>query len=553
MIGARLRARGRICALLVLVGIGTVHASAHAELVLRRLSTGDLQTVDPQLWVYGQDGNVVQDLFQGLTTVDAAARTVPGQAESWTVSPDGRTYTFKLRPNLAWSDGVPITSADFVYSFRRLFAPATASASASLLYVVKNAREVAQGRMPPEAIGVRAPDARTVVVVLEHPAPYFTEIAVHRAMPVPRHVVEKFGREWTRPGNIVTNGPFTFAEWRPGAYVKLLRNPRFHAASTVKLDAVYHIPIEDPKIALLRYRAGELDLVMSLPSEQIDELRREYGPQLHLTRQIGLEYLAFNVRSGPTRDARVRRALSMAIDRALLSARVLRAGEPVTHCIVPPDIPGHPQTDCADYSTWTQARRMAEARRLLAEAGYDATRPLVLRYRLNNTDTQRRIGLAVSAMWQPLGVRLELIGADMKSHQQAVLQGDFDVARGAWYAEDRDAMSYLALVDGRGSGVNVSGYANPEVDRLLSEADGTADAPRRMSLMTRAELTAVRDQPIAPLYVYVSRKLVSPRIAGWVDNVRGVNVSRYLSLRDVSTSSTSSPAAPRNNPARRPE
>ena len=151
------------------------------------------------LFVYGtlkrgcrNHANLVGQRFVG------EARTVPGQAESWTVSPDGRTYTFKLRPNLAWSDGVPITSADFVYSFRRLFAPATASASASLLYVVKNAREVAQGRMPPEAIGVRAPDARTVVVELEHPAPYFTEIAVHRAMPVPRHVVEKFGREWKK-------------------------------------------------------------------------------------------------------------------------------------------------------------------------------------------------------------------------------------------------------------------------------------------------------------------------------------------------------------------
>ena len=527
-------------------------AAAPQGRVLRRQATGDLQTADPHLWIYGQDGNVVQDLFQSLTTVDAAARTVPGQAESWTVSPDGKTYTFKLRSGLVWSDGVPITSTDFLYSFRRLFDPRTASPSASLLFVIAGAREVATGRRPPTALGVRAPDARTVIVELEHPAPYFTEIAVHRAMPVPRHAIEKFGREWTRPGNMVSNGAFTFADWRPGAYVKLARNPRFHAAAEVALDAVHHVPIEDPKTALLRYRAGELDVVVSLPSEQIDDLRREFGTALHLKRQIGLEYLAFNTRRGATRDARIRRALAMAIDRDLITQRVLRAGEPATTCVVPPDIPGHGNTACAEWSSWPQTQRIEAARRGLAAAGYGPAKPLELRYRLNNSVTQRRIALAVAALWQPLGVRVEFVGADMKAHQQAVLQGDFDVARGAWYAEDRDAMSYLALLDGRGSTINVSGYANPNFDALLRLAEASADETTRRQFLLEAERIAVGDQALVPLYVYVSRRLISPRVAGWTDNVRGVNVSRYLSVRGVSTSSTSSPAAPRSNPARRP-
>lgn len=536
----------------LLASSGGVASTMSPGGVLRRQSTGELQTVDPHLWIYGQDGNVVQDLFQSLTTVDAAARTVPGQAESWSVSSDGRIYTFKLRPGLSWSDGVPITSADYLYSFRRLFDPRTASPSASLLYVVAGSRDIAAGRKPVDSLGVRAPDSRTVVVELEHPAPYFTEIAVHRAMPVPRHVIEKHGREWTRPGNIVSNGAFTFAEWRPGAYAKLLRNPRFHAAAEVKLAAVQHVPVEDPRTVLLRYRAGELDVAVSLPSDQIDDLRRDYGAQLHLTRQIGLEYLAFNTRGGATRDERVRRALSMAIDRSLLTQRVLRAGEPATHCIVPPDVPGQGITDCAEYAGWPQARRVQEARALLQAAGYSAARPLVLRYRLNNSDTQRRIALAVTALWQPIGVRVELVGADMKAHQQAVLQRDFDVARGAWYAEDRDAMSYLALLDGRGSAINVSGYANPAFDQLLARAEATAEESARRALMRQAEQLAVREQPIAPLYVYVSRRLVSPRVAGWVDNVRGVNLSCYLAVAETSTSSTSSPAAPRSSPARRP-
>ena len=192
--------------------------------MIRRSAIGDPQTLDPQLWVYGQDGNLAQDMFQSLTTVDAAAKTVPGQAESWNVSPDGKTYTFRLRPGLVWSDGVPITSADFLYSMRRLFDPKSAAPSASLLYVIRNAREINSGRLPVDRLGVATPDPRTVVIELAHPAPYFTEIMVHRGLPAPRHVIEKFGRDWTRADHLVTNGAFMLGEWRPGAYVKLVQS-----------------------------------------------------------------------------------------------------------------------------------------------------------------------------------------------------------------------------------------------------------------------------------------------------------------------------------------
>ncbi len=522
---------------LLVLGLATLGVLASAlatgtERLLRRSSTGEVQTLDPQLWVYGQDGNIAQDIFHGLTTVDAAANTVPGSAESWTISPDGKRYTFKLRRGLQWSDGTPITSADFLYSFRRLFDPKSAAPSASLLYVIANGRDVNTGKRPVADLGVSAPDAATVVIDLEHPAPYFLDLIVHRAFPVPRHVLEKWGRDWTRPEHIVSNGPFILSEWRPNAYVKLVKNPRFYAAASVKLAGVMHIPVEDPRAALARYRAGELDIAVSVPSDLIAELRRTYGKQLHLTQQIGLEYFVFNTRRAPTNDARVRRALSMAIDRDALSKSILRAGEPPAYCLVPPGVNHYPERGCADFAALSQAKRLATARALLADAGFGANQPLVLTLRYNNSDTQRRIALAVQAMWNPLGVRTNLLAADLRAHQQAVRQGDFDVARNSWYAEDRDPASFLELVASRATALNVSGYSDAEYDRLLVEAAESVNLASRAAILRQAETRAMQAQPVAPLYYYVSRRLISPKVQGWVDNPRGVHLQRYLSLRE---------------------
>ena len=463
-------------------------------------------------------------------TLDAAARPVPGQAESWSVSADGRRYSFRLRAGLLWSDGRPLDSGDFLWSFRRLFDPRTAAPSASLLYVIHAAREVNSGKLPPERLGVTAPDPRTLVIELDTPAPYLLDLLVHRAFPVPRHVVEKWGREWTRPGRLVGNGAFVLGEWRPGSHVRLDRNPRFHQAAQVRLDAAYHVPVEDPGAALRRYRSGELDVVVSLPSEQIPTVKREYGTQLHLVRQIGIEYLAFNTRRAPFDDPRVRRALSMAVDRERLSGKILQAGEPAAFCLVPPGVVNYPAPGCADFGPWPQPRRIEEARRLLAAAGFGASRPLVLRLRFANSETQRRLALAMAAMWQPLGVRAELVGADMKAHQLALQQGDFDLARAAWYAEDRDPQSFLALLDSRAGVINVSRFADRDYDALLDRAAKSVDLAARAGLLAEAERRAMALQPVAPLYVYVSRRLIAPRVQGWVDNPRGVHLDRYLDV-----------------------
>jgi oligopeptide transport system substrate-binding protein len=552
--GCRLTLRHRgvlLAALAVLSVLPEVAPLAKAsERIVRRSTTGEPQSLDPQIWTYGQDGNIAQDLFQGLTTLDPQANTVAGQAEFWQISADGREYRFTLRSGLRWSDGTPITSQDFLWSFRRLFDPTTAAPAVSLLYVIRNGRRVNTGELPIEALGVRAPDTRTFIIELEHPAPYLLDLLVHRAFPVPRHVLAQHGREWTRPEHIVSNGPFLLDEWQPGRHVRLRKNPRFHDAASVALDAIYHVPVEDPARGVVRYRAGELDVLVTLPSEQLARLRRDFGSQVRLRQQIGLEYLAFNTRRGATADARVRRALSMAIDRDLIVQRITQAGEPAAYCLVPLGVLHYPERGCADFERWTMSDRIARAKALLRAAGFGAGNTLTLRFRVNNSDTQRRIALAVSSMWQAVGVRTQLIGADLKSHQQALQQGDFDVARGVWYAEDRDAMSFLRLLDSRSPSLNISGFDSPEFQSLLDQADATADLAERAIFMRKAESLAMREQAIAPVHVYVSRRLISPRVSGWEDNVRGLHLNRYLSVQ--STSSIHSPAAPTSTPARRP-
>lgn len=502
-----------------------------AESLIRRSATGEPQTLDPQLWTYGQDGNVAQDLFQGLTTLSADAEVAPGQAQAWTVSADGRTYTFKLRNNLQWSDGKRLTSDDFLWSFRRLFDPKTASPAVALLYAIKNAKPVSFGRLPVDQLGVSAPEPLTLVINLEHPAPYLLDLLVHRAFPVPRHVVERYGRAWTKPENIVSNGPFVFDQWRPGSHLRLVRNPRFHQADSVKLDAIHHVPVEDPKSAVIRYRAGELDIAVTLPSDQIDDLRRQFGDQLRLVRQLGLEYLAFNTQRGPTADRRVRQALSMTIDRELLVARVTRAGEPPAYCLVPRDVANYDDQDCNSFQTLSKAERTAQARELLRQAGFSAAKPLQLRLRVNNSETQRKLALAIMSMWQLIGVQTQLISTEMKSHQMALADGDFDVARAAWYAEDRDPLSFLRLLDARAPALNISRWTNRDYQQALDAADTTADLSVRARLLRQAEDLAMSDYPIAPIHIYVSRRLVAPRVNGWMNNARGLHLNRYLSIR----------------------
>jgi oligopeptide transport system substrate-binding protein len=249
--------------------------AALAAGTLNRASSAEPNSLDPHIATGNTASYILYDLFMGLTTFDAAGKVAPGAAQSWTVSPDGLTYTFKLRPGLKWSDGAPLTSADFLYSVRRVVTPATASRFASFFYPVRNARKALKGEVPPEQVGLEAPDAATLVYRLEYPAPYFLQnLASNVASPVPRAQIEKLGRQWTRAGQMVSNGPFVLAEWTPNDHVTLVRNPKFFDAANVKLDRVLWYPTENQATSLKRYQAGELDILLNFPNDQLPALRK---------------------------------------------------------------------------------------------------------------------------------------------------------------------------------------------------------------------------------------------------------------------------------------
>jgi oligopeptide transport system substrate-binding protein len=503
------------------------------ERTFHRTGTDDPSTVDPHKIAFPGEQLVVLDLFMGLTTSDIrGGRPVPGCAESWTISPDGRRYVFRLRPGLQWSDGVPMSATDFVWSFRRALDPATAFPFASRLYPIRNARSIAAGKLPVESLGVTAPDARTVRIDLEGPTPYFTDVIASIGVPAPRHAIEKFGSAWIRPRNFVSNGPFTLERWVPNAYLRLRKNPRFFAAASVRLDAVHHYPVENPVTMVRRFQSGGLDLVYVLPPERVEWAKREFGSAVRVGRGTANEVLVFNTRQGPTADVRVRRALSMAMDREAIASNVIGFPGVEAWGYVPPGIANYGAGAKPDFAAWTQARRNAEARRLLAEAGFGAARPLKIRLAFPSTELNRKVAVTIATLWRRIGVVPELAQKETKSLVADVARGDFDAARFVWLAGFSDPYAFLErmLSSGSAVGVNASRYANPAFDALLARATQEVDLVRRAAILREAEALALADQPVAPVYYLVGRRLVSRRTSGFVDNPRGLYPSWYMTV-----------------------
>jgi ABC-type oligopeptide transport system substrate-binding subunit len=503
---------------------------ASAMQVLRSGHPGEPDSLDPHRAVAAPSFVVLNDLFEGLMTLDAGGRPVPGAAESFTVSSDGRLYRFRLRQNLRWSDGAPLTSADFVYSFRRLADPRTGSTSlAALVDLLENGRAVLGGHLPPERLGVAAPDARTVELRLTSAAPYLPAVlALPAFAPVPRHVVARFGEAWTRPGHFVSNGPFTLLEWRPGQSVSTQRNPRFHAASTVRLDGVVYYPVADLNAGLRRFQAGELDVLTNFPPEKLDWLRARMPRELRLGPSLGVTVYVLNLRNPKFADVRVRQALSLAVDRKLLTDRIVRAGDAPAWGLIRPEFVGYPARKAPAGGA---AAHREEARRLLALAGYGPERPLRLELLYHTSEEHKRVAVAIAAMWKQLGVDVSLRNAERQVVEVALRNGDFEVARAAWFASYADPVGLLGLLRG-GSPANSSGYSNPRFDSSLDTAAAIADPARRLAALRATEDLLLADAPVIPLYFLVSRRLVSQRVVGWRDdNLTALRPVRWLSLR----------------------
>lgn len=468
--------------------------------------------------------NLLRDIREGLVSFDENGELIPGQAVSWETSEGGRKYRFILRENVYWSNGDPVTADDFVRAWHRAFTPGTAAATAGLLKDVRNANRILKGQAGVESLGIEAIEPGQVEISLNEPAPWILEILAH-PVSFPLH-----SSAMDDPLNAPVNGPYLLREWIPRASIKLDRNPAYHSAHEVGVEAVEYFPIEEPSAELSRYRAGELDITETIPAGRFEWLRENLPADLHVYPYLGSFWLGLNFRHPALGHSReLRQALSLAINREILAKTVLGAGEMPGWSVVPPGISGYqPATMAA--SELSQEEREAQAVRLFEQSGFGERRPLLLELRYNTSGVHRRVAVAVSAMWkQVLGVNTELVNEEWKVFVNNRRMGVVtEVFRGGWIADYADPSSFLDLFIS-GASMNNTFYGNSDFDLLIKSAERSS-GNSRMELLRQAEAQLMKDMPVIPLYYYVSRHLVRPGITGFADNIRDVHLSRYLGV-----------------------
>jgi oligopeptide transport system substrate-binding protein len=514
---------------LILAG-GVLSAPAYAEVVYNRGSAAEPESVDPHKTSTVYEAHVLRDLFEGLVMQDSKAELIPGAAESWTVSDDGKTYVFKLRAGATWSDGSPLTAEDFVYSFRRLEDPATAAEYASMLFPIVNAEEINTGKAKPEEIGVKAVDATTLEVSLKAPTPYFLELLTHQAAyPVNKASIEKEGADWIKPGKLVSNGAYTLAEWVPNDHIKMIKNPKFHDAANVKIDVVNFIPTEDRSSAMKRYEAGELDSYDDLPTEQLAELKAKFGDQIRVAPYLGTYYYAIKTDKAPWDNVELRNAISMAIDRDFLAEKVWGNSMFPGYSMVPPGIKGYTSA-MASFADKSQIDREEDAMKILEKLGYGPDKPLKMEIRYNTSENHKNTAVAIQEQLKPLGIEVTLLNTDTKTHYGHLEQkGDYDVARASWIADYQDPETFLGI-SRKASGNNHSNFSSPKYEELMDKAAAAGGNPEeRYKLLSEAERVLIDEVGQIPLLYYSFHNIVSPKLAGYEDNVMDVHPSRFIS------------------------
>jgi len=509
------------------------NSSGHEPVVFNRGNGHEPESLDPQRARTDAELTILRDVYEGLTALDADAKPAPGAAREWSVSPDGRQYTFQLRDDLRWSNGDPVVAADFVHALRRLVDPATASPYGQILDVIENAPDIAAGRKPPDALGVTAPDDRTVVMRLSAPAPYVPGVLAHPSTyPVHRPTLERLGREFARPGNAVSNGAFVLKEWIVGSHIVANRNPHYWNNAANQIDTINYLQIPDQGAELLRYRAGELDVTYTVAPAQFKWIRANLGADLRISPQLSTYYYGYNLYRAPFKDnTKLRLALSMVIDRERLTESVTGRGELPAYGWVPIGVADY-ESQKPDWASLPFEQRLARARELYAAAGYSAAHPLHTQIRYNIDESHTRIAVAIASMWKEyLGVETELLGEEFKVLLQNIDRHDVtQVFRSSWIGDYNDAYTFAQYLKSD-FGINLPGYRNPQYDALLARAASEVDHAQRRAALEEAERLMLVDQPVIPIYYYVNKHLVKPYVEGWHNNVMNVQYSKNLVLR----------------------
>ncbi|MDU6412302.1 MAG: peptide ABC transporter substrate-binding protein [Yersiniaceae bacterium] len=530
----RLSAAALLTAMLPMAGAAVVPpgtALAAQQEIVRHIKD-EPASLDPIKAVGLPEAQVARDLFEGLVNQDAQGKVIPGVAERWETQ-DNQHWTLTLRKTARWSNGDPVTAQDFVYSWRRLVNPANHSPSAWFagLAGLENADAIIAGTLPPEKLGVTAVDAHTLSIRLSRPVPYFISLLANFSLfPVHQATVEKYGDDWTKTGNLVGNGAFTLQQRVVNEKLVLMPNPHYWDHAHTVLTRVTLVPINQESNATKRYLAGDIDITESFPKNMYQKLLKDIPGQVYTPDQLGTYYYAFNTRRAPTNDARVRRALSYAIDRRIIAEKVLGTGEkPAWHFT--PDVTAGFHADPVLAQQHSQAELDAQAKALLAAAGYGPGKPLRLSLLYNSSENHQKIAIAVASMWKKtLGVEVKLVNQEWKAYIDSRNSGDFDVVRASWVGDYNEASTFLSLLTSSHTG-NIAKFSDPAYDRLLAAASRQTDANARNADYNQAEQMIAEQAPIAPIYQYTNGRLIKPWVKGYpITNPEDVAYSHTLYL-----------------------
>ncbi len=494
--------------------------------------------LDPQIVTGVPENHLMQALFEGLVSQDETLRPIPGVAESWDISPDRRVYTFHLRHNARWSNGDPVTSRDFLNSYRRILCPGLGAQYAEMFFrdaAVVNAKEFYEHTITDfNKVGFEAPDDFTFIVHLIDPTAYFLQILNHQAWyPIHLPTILKFGKiddkntRWTRVGNFVGNGPFALKDWKDEQEVVVARSKTYWGADHVRLNEIHYVNTENTMAEESDFRAHLLHVSQEVPQDKIDAYKRNYPELIRIEPYLGNYYYRLNVNNPVLKDKRVRRALAMAIDRDSIVKNVTRGGQLPAHGFTPPDTAGYTCTSGIPTD-------IPAAQKLLAEAGYPDGKGLPpIEILINISANHQALAEAVQQMWrQNLHVDARIVNQEWKVYLDSQLNMNYQVSRSAWTGDYIDPFTFLSLMV-TGGELNNTGFASPEYDRLITASRSAPDETARFADFQQAEAILLEEAPVIPIYYYTRVYLKQPSVKGWTANVLDVHMPQFIYLEET--------------------
>ena len=485
----------------------------HASQTLIRNNGSEPETLDPASAESVGANNIMRDLFEGLTTTNEAGKVVPGVAESWKQT-DNNTWIFKLRKNAKWSNGDAVTAEDFVYGIRRFVDPKTASPYASTYGIfLANGAEVVKGSKPPSDIGVKAIDAQTLEIKTPYPVSFLPELVSNTNLgPVHKASLEKAGAAWTKLGNLVSNGAFVLKEWQVNNRIVVEKNAKYWDATNVQLTKVTYLPIEDGNADVKLFESGENDWVYQLPPGTYDKYKAQYPKEIRNAPMLGLRYYSYQNQDPVFKDIRVRKALSMVIDRDILAQKVTADGQLPAYSVMVAGISGADVTPY-EWSTWPMAKRVAEAKSLLEKAGIKPGTKFTFTY--NTSEYHKKMAVFAASEWKTkLGLEIETESMEFKVLLKKRHDGAFQIARNGWVADYNDATTFLTLVR-CDSDQNDNRNCNRAAEALIEQGSQSTDVAKRKKLLTQASKMIMDDYPMLPLLQYSTPRLVKAYVGGY--------------------------------------